>query len=238
MIRRRSALAYALLVVSLAGCRATHYVVVESDAPLYRDPTSDDVVARMPRYHHEPLEALDDEPRDRIPLAFEGRRGWAERGSVRVFEYLDPSLDEGADQARTIRNEVRELQLADLGRGWSEGQLEAIRGERVLEGMTRTQVELAWGWPVTVEPTALAGGERWVYKEAQLTPVRRWADTPWTDTWGSCPAFGAHRDDWRTGPTWVTVRLPVTVERIVEFDAEGKVTTVRVRRYLGEAGPS
>jgi outer membrane protein assembly factor BamE (lipoprotein component of BamABCDE complex) len=229
------ALAVALLV---SGCHASHYVVLEADTPLYRDATGDDVLTHMPRYHHEPLEAEPEAGAPRIALSFGGQTGFAERARVRVFDYLHPALDDGADRARAVRREVRELQLADLGGDWNTSDVEAIRAERILPGMTRTQVEVAWGWPVSVEATAQGGGERWVYRDSQVTAVRRWADNPWATTWGSDPAWVGHHDDARQYPSWVTVRVPLTVERIVEFDADGKVVRVQMRRYLDEAGSS
>lgn len=232
---RRATLAVALL---LSGCHASHYVVLEADAPLYGDAGGDEVVAYMPRYHHEPLEAAPEEGATRVAVAFDGRRGFADRRSVRVFDYLNPTLDDGADRARKIRREVRELQLSDLGGEWNRDDVEAIRAERILPGMTRTQVEVAWGWPVSVEASAQGGGERWVYRDSQVTAVRRWADNPWATTWGNDPEWVGHRADSRQCPSWVTVRVPVTVERIVEFDADGKVVRVQVRRYLDEAGSS
>lgn len=230
----RVTLAVALLVT---GCHASHYVVVDAETPLYRDAGGDEVVAHMPRYHHEPLDAAPEEGATRVAVSFSGQRGFADVQHLRVFDYLNPVLDDGADRARTIRREVRELQLADLGGDWNVNDVAAIRAERILPGMTRTQVEVAWGWPVSVEAGA-TGGERWVYRDSQVTAVRRWADNPWATTWGSDPEWVGHRADGRHYPSWVTVRVPVTVERIVEFDPDGKVMRVQLRRYLDEAGSS
>lgn len=122
------------------------------------------MLARMPRYHHEPLDERPEAQAARVPITFEGKEGWAERRSIRTFDYLHPALDEGQSRDKAIRRELRELQLADLGAEWSHDDVAAIRAERVLPGMTRLQVEVAWGWPVSVESTGAPGGERWVYR--------------------------------------------------------------------------
>jgi outer membrane protein assembly factor BamE (lipoprotein component of BamABCDE complex) len=236
---RRGRAATLALAVALAavGCRSPHYVVIEDDAPLYATPQGDEVVARMPRYHHEPLEDRPGSSAVRVPVTFEGQAGWAERNSIRTFDYLHPTLDDGQSREKAIRREVRELQLAELGSEWSNDDVAAIRAERVRPGMTRTQVEVAWGWPVSVESTGAPGGERWVYRDCQVTPVRRWVESPWSTMRGAGASIG-HHDDWRQYPAWVTVRVPVTIERVVEFDERGEVTRVQQRRYLDEAGSS
>lgn len=237
-LRRRAAALGLALALAAGGCRSPHYVVIEHDAPLYADAQGDEVLARMPRYHHEPLEAEPEAGAARVALTFAGQRGWAERETIRTFDYLSPALDDGQSRDQAIRREVRELQLAELGGEWTHDDVAAIRAERVLPGMTRTQVEVAWGWPVSVEPTGAPGGERWVYRDCQVKPVRRWVESPWSSTWTADPASVGHRDEWRSYPAWVTVRVPVTVERIVEFDEQGEVTNVRVRRYLDEGRSS
>lgn len=235
--RRVVTLALAVSLAS-AGCRSPHYVVIEDGAPLYAGPQGDQVLARMPRYHHEPLGERPESGAARVALTFEGQAGWAERDSIRTFEYLNPTLDDGQSRDKAIRREVRELQLAELGAEWTNDEVAAIRAERVLPGMTRTQVEVAWGWPISVESTGAPGGERWVYRDCRVTPVRRWVESPWSSSWGADAASIGHRDEWRNYPAWVTVRVPVTIERMVEFDEHGKVTRVQVRRYLDEAGSS
>lgn len=235
---RRPATALLLALLIAPGCHTPHYVVVEDQAPLYGADEGDEVIARLPRYAHADLEDEPDPDARRVRVTHEGRAGWADRSSVRVFEFLHPFLDDGADRDRVIRREVRELQLADLGEGWDDDAVEAIRNERVIVGMTRTQVEVAWGWPVTVEPGP-HGGERWIYRESVMKRMRRFADSTSTRTWGASPQpWGADREDVPNYPAWVTVRVPVTIERIVEFDEAGTVTKVKVRRYLDEAGSS
>ncbi|MCO5169856.1 MAG: hypothetical protein M9894_26260 [Planctomycetes bacterium] len=233
----RAALALATLLL-VQGCRAPHYVVVEDDAPLYADAQGDEVLARMRRHRHAPLDARPDAEVARVALTYDGQAGWAERRAVRVFDYLHPVLDDGADRTRAIRRELRELQLAELGAEWSTDDVAAIRSERVLPGMTRTQVEVAWGWPVSVEATGAPGGERWVYRDARITAVRRWVDSPWTHVGAAEGGWTGRADDARSYPAWVTVRVPVTIERVVEFDEAGKVVRVQVRRYLDDGGSS
>lgn len=232
----------------LFGCRAQHYVVLEDQAPLYRDASGDEVVARMPGYHHEAL------PEDvaaapgaaRIPIVFQGQRGYASSGTVRVFDYLDPALDGGDDRREVVRRELREAQLAQVGHDWSPTALEAVRDGRVTTGMTRPQVELAWGWPQTVERGRLPGAERWVYRERSFQIVRHWVDAPYGFS-SFAPGAGylcgpslweppGHRIGLQGYPSMWTyrTRLPVIEERVVEFDADGRVQRVDARRYIAD----
>jgi outer membrane protein assembly factor BamE (lipoprotein component of BamABCDE complex) len=227
-----------LVLAAVAGCHSAQYIVVADRTPLYRDAQGGDVVATMPRYHHEDLDEEPDAAAARVHLTFAGQAGWADRAAVRVFDYLDPALDGGADREKAVKQQLRELQLADLGKGWSPDDVAAIRKEEVLVGMTKTQVEVAWGWPVTVEPSPTPGGERWVYRDARVSAVRRWGGGGGAfDAWGASSGW-LGREDWRGYPTWVTVRVPVTVERVVEFDPDGRVVRVHVRRYIDDAGSS
>jgi len=242
--------AAALLAVGLlAGCTTHHYVVVRDGAALYDAPAGGRAIATMPRYHNQPLDEEPEAAGGRVRLEYAGRRGWAARDAVRVFGYLDPDLDDGADQAETVRRELRELQIDDLGGDWDPAVVAAVRDERVLPGMTRQQVEVAWGWPTDVEGGPEPGGETWVYRTRTTKRVRRWADatrgvsawgpTYWGGPWDDYPWRGSYHPYWGRGfgpgyygPATVTYRVPVEVVTRVEFDADGAVRRVRRENRL------
>jgi hypothetical protein len=224
----------ALAVGLLVGCHSHHYVVLD-EAPLYASAGSSEEVARLPRYHHEEL-GEEPEPRNgRVAVRYRGQVGYAPASAVRVFSYLDPALDEGDDRQETIQRELREAQLADLGGGWDADVVEAVRDGEVTRGMTRRQVELAWGWPATVRAGS-AGGERWIYYHDTYETVQRYVADAWAYPSSYSPYAGFHwaavgrRGFYCDG--WIDVRLPVTEERVVELDARGRVAQVHVRRFL------
>lgn len=246
-----ASLARLALLVSLAalvGCHESSYVVARDGEPLYGSPTGTDVVARLPRYHHE---ALDEDPVDeaapsRWRLEYRGQRGWASRAGVRVFEYLSPEWDEGVARDAAVRRELREVQLAEVGRDWSPRTLEAVRNDEVFVGMTRDQVELSWGWPTTVESGPRPGEERWVWRAPRTRTVRQYS--PWMG-WGGYYGggfggwgyygygggygpYGWRDDGWAWRSTWVNVSVPVTEEKIVEFDASGRAVRLDERDII------
>lgn len=237
---RRAASLFALLLLpALSGCRSHHYLVVQEGAALHAAPQGDEVLEQLPRYHHERLAAAPEADHGRIPVTYRGKAGWVDPAAVRVFDYLDPDVDGGEDRSEVLAQQLRSAQVESEGGEWSPDQREAVKKGEVAQGMTKGQVELAWGWPVTVEPGARSGGERWIYKERRQARVDRHADaatgcaSSWDDPWCSCWHPG-----WRWGGCrlhrggWTEVRLPVIEERRVEFDAAGRVTAIDVRRYL------
>lgn len=238
-------LALPLLLSSLAllvGCRTHHYLVVREGAALHASAQGDEVLEQLPRYHHEPL-AGDPEADEggRVPVTFRGRAGWVDPAAVRLFSYLDPEVDGGEERAEVIAEQLRAVQVDTEGGEWSPDQREAVKKGEIRQGMSKDQVELAWGWPVTVEPGARSGGERWIYRSRRQARVEKHAShdswmgcaSNWDDPWCTCWHPG-----WRWGGCrlhrggWTEVRLPVIEERRVEFDAAGRVTEVDVRRYL------
>lgn len=243
----RRDLAVLLALAALAGCHESSYVVANDGEPLYGSPAGTDVVARMPRYHHEVLEEdpVDEASASRYRLEYRGQRGWASRGGVRVFEYLSPEWDEGAARDAALRRELREVQLAEVGRDWSPRTLAAVRNDEVFVGMTRDQVELSWGWPTTVESGPRPGEERWVWRAPRTRTVRQY--TPWVG-WGGyygggwgyggwgCPGgygpYGWRDDGWAWRSTWVNVSVPVTEEKIVEFDSAGRAVRLDERDII------
>lgn len=215
-MKRAARGAVVALLATLVGCRTSHYVVVERGAPLYRGPSSDEVLTWIPRYHHEPLPEAP-EGGGRVALTYLGLRGFADRWDVRVFDYLDPALDGGADRELALARALREVQLKDLGAEWPSAHVAEIRAGRVVAGMTRLEVEVAWGWPLTVEHGSTPGTERWVYQRPETDVVP------------------AHEPGWHaSGSRLDTVRLPVVVERVVEFDATGRVVRVIARAFVDD----
>lgn len=237
-LERLVLLAGALL---LSGCHTHHYLVVQDGAPLYAAPVGDEELARLPRFHHQPLPEAPRREQGRVELRYRGRTGWVAPGAVRLFTYLHPDLDGGEERAEAVGRELRALQVETQGQGWSEPVQEAVKAGEVRRGMTRDQVELAWGWPVTVEGGG-QGGERWVYRVRSEASFDRWqpydpwcgGPFPWNDPW--CGAGwrwgGCHRPLYGGG--WAHTVVPVIEERRVEFDAAGKVATVEVRAYVDE----
>jgi outer membrane protein assembly factor BamE (lipoprotein component of BamABCDE complex) len=226
-----------LLPMVLIGCHAHHYMVVEDRAPLYAGPKSDTVIARLPRYHHEELSGSPSDGK-RVLLSYKGRLGYAPRAKLRLFDYLDPKIDDGEARDRAVRHELREATLANVGSSWSRQVVSAIRRDEVIRGMTRRQVEVAWGWPVTVQPGALPGGERWVYVSHTTSTIRQYLSDPWAYPSSCSPylpagisGYSPFQRPWRR-EGWVELRLPVTEERLVELNADGRVASARVRRYV------
>ena len=234
----RAAAILALLTgaLALAGCHTSHYVVLRDRTPLYAAVDSEQVLAELPLYHHEPLDA-DEQENGRVRLRYRDLEGYAPRGGVRLFSYLDPGLDGGVERDQALQRELREAQLSALGEGWPADTVRAIRAEEVLVGMSRRQVELAWGWPVDVEPGEEPDEERWVYKVRTHEVVRHYLDDPWpTHPWGALPSSYS----WQWHPRWanqgwVAIRIPFIEERTVTIGPEGTVTGIRVERTPASA---
>jgi hypothetical protein len=226
---------YALgLALALAGCRIQEYVVARDEVPLYATPACDKVVDMMPLGHHERI--TDDEAAAGVVrVTFNGRQGYAKKSDLRQISYVHPELDEGQDRESTVGRAVRDVAVEHAGQSWSDDVRDAIRDGRVIEGMTREQVELAWGWPRTIEPLATpVSGERWIYRrhgyetfEGGSMSNRRFR-----------PYRGASTNGWSyrsSGGTYY--RMPVVEERVVEF-ADKKVSRSFVRRYYDVEGSS
>ncbi|HZV02400.1 MAG TPA: hypothetical protein VFF73_37185 [Planctomycetota bacterium] len=217
------------LLAFASGCKVHEYVVAKDEVPLYATPTCDRVVDRMPLGHHEAVE--DTDVPDVVKVTFNGRTGYAKKSDLRLLSYMHPQLDEGADREQTVGRAVRDVSVKSVGAEWPDEVKEAIRDGRVLDGMTREQVELAWGWPRTIEPLAVpAGGERWIFRRRGY------------ESFDGAPAAARHfhpnrgaSSTWglESSPTYY--RLPVVEERVVEFAGE-KVVRSYVRRYYDVEG--
>ena len=233
-----------LAVACLAGCQTQHYLV-SREAPFYAGPAGEDVLTSLPAFHHEALPGAPEEQGGRIEITYRGERGWVAREDVRLFSYLDPALDDGEDRAETVQRELRVAQVAHEGGEWSHGVREAVEAGEVQEGMTRAQVELAWGWPATVEAGSQAGGERWIYRvrgQALLRSGPTWdpwwgwslGQPCWDDPWCSCGHPGWRWGGCRMHQSWARATVPVVEERRVEFDANGRVVHLDRRRWLDD----
>ena len=80
------------------------------------------------------------------------------------------------------------------------------------------------------------GAQRWVYYHDTYETVQRYMSDAWAYPSNYSPYAGFH---WaaigRQGlgcDGWVSVRLPVTEERVLELDATGRVAQVHLRRFL------
>jgi hypothetical protein len=231
MTRLRTVIAALGLCAVLGGCRVQEYVAAKDEVPLYSSPSCDKVVDMIPLGHHERVLAGESET-GIFKVAYNGREGYVRGGDLRVLSYVHPQLDEGQDRESSVGRVVREVAVEHAGAGWSDDIRDAIRDGRVLDGMTREQVELAWGWPRTIEALATpTGGERWIYRRHGYETFE-----------GSVASrrFHPYRADysqnsWNTDGRYRYYRMPVVEERVVEF-ADKKVARSYVRRYYDVDG--
>jgi hypothetical protein len=232
MLRVASLAALLILVVATAsGCRVHEYVVAREEVPLYATPLLDKVVDRMPLGHHERISEAD-EKRGVVKVEFHGRTGYARVSDLKMLSYMHPELDEGADRDDTVGRAVRDVTVKAAGTDWTDDVKDAVRDGRVTDGMTREQVELAWGWPRTIEPLANpAGGERWIYRrrgyeclDSTLSAAKRFR-----------PARSTQPGPWSLDSAGAYYRLPVIEERVVEFSGD-RVLRSYVRRYYDVEG--
>lgn len=226
-IRARARLARPLLtfaaLLGLTACTQHHYLVRVPDLPLYATPSGDELLASLPRFHHEPLQVDPDEVSGaRIPLSYRGQQGYAPRRGLLLFSYLDPNLDEGRDRVRELRVALREAQLEAFGQAWPEEVKLAIREGHVREGMTPRQVEVAWGWPTEIEETP-AKTLRWTY-ERQRTEV---VQEPVAFSGWSYPVLGG--PGWRLDYAWTLRHERISERRVVVFGPDQRVVAILSR---------
>lgn len=215
------------LAALLVGCTQGHYLVRSPDLPLYSTRSGEEVLARLPRFHHEPLPAgfEDEDPNSkRVALSFRGVAGFAPRSGLYLFDYLDPALDEGEDRAEAVATQLRLAQVEAFGGEWPPEVAEAVREGQVFAGMTPRQVEVSWGWPTQVE-RGPAGQQRWIY-ERQGTHLRQVYRPP-LGYYGPQPLLGPA---WGYDSGWVMVRERFVERRIVSFGGEDTVVSVEVVR--------
>lgn len=229
----RVAISVALLALMglASGCRVHEYVVAGDEVPLYATPAFDRVVDHMPLGHHERI-SEEDSKHGVVKVEFHGRTGYAKASDLKTLSYTRPELDEGADREETVGRAVRDVTVKAAGRDWTDDVKDAVRDGRVTDGMSREQVELAWGWPRTIEPLANPpSGERWIYRRRGYECL--------DGTMGSGkrfrPARTSQPSPWGIEPGAGYYRLPVIEERVVEFQGD-KCTRSYVRRYYDVEG--
>ncbi|MBL4846310.1 MAG: hypothetical protein JKY65_12345 [Planctomycetes bacterium] len=170
--RRLRIAALFLGALLLTGCYQAHYLVQIDQLPLYAAPGSDQVVARLPRFHHEALAGgLPAEGAEFVALSFRGREGFAPRAGLVLFEYLEPEAFGAGDRNRKLRSRLRTAQVEAFGRDWPLEVANAVREGRVFRGMTPHQVEVSWGWPDQVL-RGPGGLQSWVYTQERTHVVQ------------------------------------------------------------------
>ncbi|MGE0708282.1 MAG: hypothetical protein AB7N76_18570 [Planctomycetota bacterium] len=229
---KRAALILAALL--LASCAEHHYLVLRDQLPLYADAGGEQVLERLPRYHHEPLAGDPEFAGDRVRVSYRGLEGYVPRAGVDLFSYLAPGLDGGEARDEAVFAHLREARLAQVGKDWSPWAVEAVRRGEVLAGMSREQVEVCWGWPTRLERED--GGERWVWEAEDVDVIHRYEPSvayygygAWRPGGPPCLPYGGFRGDM----VWATYRIPVLDRRVVRFDEKGLVRSVdhqRLRR--------
>jgi hypothetical protein len=211
----------------IVGCQQHHYVVREDGAPLYAAEEGEQVLTHMRRYAHA---RLDEEPEaadsaERVRVVYDGQVGYAPREAVRTFSYLDPAWDEGAARQSAISTELRTLRLEDVAGDWSDETKTAIRHQRLVEGMTRDQVEVALGWPHDVGRDG-ESREVWYYQELgvrHIEELRELAPMFYQPGWSTYyrePLAVPHDLSGPYFPRFPS-RVPVTVVQWVRFQGEG-----------------
>lgn len=210
----------ATAALGLTACAQHHYLVRVPELPLYAGPQGEEVIASLPRFHHEPLE-LDpaESPGARVPLSFRGQRGYAPRAGLLLFSYLDPDFDEGRARARELRGALREAQLEAFGQDWPEEVVLAIREGHVRKGMTPRQVEVAWGWPDGIEETA-ARTTHWIYERERSRVVQE----PVSFSGWSYPVLGGPA--WRLDYAWTIRHERISERRAVVFGPDQRVVAI------------
>jgi hypothetical protein len=165
MATRRSArlgiLVGAALLLLAAGC-STNYdgIVRVEDAPLFGDESRTIVIARMKRFDDVYLghSAPESNP---LKAKWHDLKGYANAQDLRIFSYPNNDYARGYAVAQNRREVVLE------GKDWPEPTKQAIRENRIENGMTKEQVELAWGRPNSVRPLPPAG-EQWVWDRNEV----------------------------------------------------------------------
>lgn len=216
-------LALAAVAATASGCTNYAYVVRTDNAPLYDDPDRAHVIARMERLedgyigHRRPKG-------DPIKIHYRDVVGWAERKDLRTFHY--PNDDHARFHA--VFYNRREVVLE--GKDWPQNLKDAIRENRVENGMTKEMVELAWGKPTAVR-TLEGGGEQWTYERRRYEVYEDvdYAYFPggtsfyygfgrWGPSWGFAYEFPLYE------PRYYRTYYARTERRTVTFNAAGGVT--------------
>ena len=219
--------AFALIMLAAvlclgAGCKSYHYIVRTNGAPLYEDDDRREIATKMERLEDGVVKDLDEDP---VKIRYRGMTGYANRKDIRVFRCDER---EARNHDHTVFWNRREVHLE--GKDWPEGVKQAIRDSRVENGMTREQVELAWGRPTGTQ--SLEGGaEKWTFTRTKWNvhedvhydyrpggPRMIYGYGPWG------PSFGYGYEFSRYEPHYYRTYYAREERRSVTFGADGKVT--------------
>lgn len=228
-MRTTALLLVALLggAAALAGCKDYHYVVRKDKAPLYSDEDRSEVIARMDRLadgfagHDRP-----DREESLVKIRYRGLKGWVDKSDLRIFR-CDESETRSAHE-RVVGVNRREVILEEK-KDWSPATKQAIREDRVENGMSKDMIELAWGRPASVEKLA-DGGERWQFRRTHWDVHEDvhydyypggsrlyYGYGPWGPSWG----YGFEMS--RVEPRYYRTYFQREEKRSVTFGPEGKV---------------
>jgi hypothetical protein len=145
------------LTAAATGCSTNYHYIVRTDrAPIYSDENRTSVVGRMERLadgyigHREPAG-------DPVKVRYREITGYANKKDLRIFAYHN----DAHARAYAVQENRREVILES--KDWPARTKEAIREDRVENGMTREMVELAWGHP-TATKALDGGGEQWTFE--------------------------------------------------------------------------
>jgi hypothetical protein len=209
-----------MAVLGLAtGCQVHEYVATRDGVPFFATSSLERVVDRVPLGHHERI--LEEEERDpALRVEYNGRTGYVRKDDVSELTYVHPVVDGGTNKEDRVGRAVRSAIVSVEGKTWPASVQEAICEGRVDAGMNHEQVEVSWGWPTSIEPLEVPGGERWVYRRhgwGSLDPRHR----------RFSPHFQSHAR--RTGGDGYA-EFPVVEARYVEF-SDGLVVRSYIRYY-------
>jgi hypothetical protein len=217
----------ALVLFLAAGCTNYQGIVRHDDAPLFADEARTVVIARMQKLDDVYLGHSAPEG-DPIPAKWRGLKGWVNTADLRIFAY--PNNDYARYHAVAFNR--REVVLE--GKDWPPEVKQAIRENRIQNGMTKEMVELAWGRPASVRPLA-GGGEEWVYERAE-TEVHE--DVAWYGYPGGSAFYYAYPYGWGyvyEFPYYEPVYYRTYYTRVrrssATFNAEGILTGWDARGY-------
>ncbi|HVY62607.1 MAG TPA: hypothetical protein VHF22_13185, partial [Planctomycetota bacterium] len=148
-----------------------------------------------------------------------------DRSDLRIFKYHN----DDESRYRAVFFNRREVILE--GKSWAPSVKQAIRENRVENGMTKEMVELAWGYPTSTQALE-AGGERWTFDRRRYEVVDDvaydyypggfghfyWGFGRWGPGWGYAYEFPFYE------PRYYRTYYAHTERRTVTFGPDGKVT--------------
>lgn len=151
----------AILLALAAGCSTNYEGIVRTeDAPLYSDASKTVVIGRMKRLDDVYLGHSAPEG-DPVKAKWRDLKGFANRADLRLFAHPNNDYARGYAIAQNRREVILE------GKDWPPEVKQAVRENRIENGMTKEQVELAWGRPSAVQPLP-GGGEQWIFDRTDV----------------------------------------------------------------------